>query len=213
MNCCSPIQTDTGRLFSWFALPHRLRFRLFGLEKTQRQLIQGIKQAGLDGAELLEIGCGPGYLHQTLLRSGAASATGVDLAEGMLTEARTAAQVAGLEKRTEYRLGDFVELANELPDADITILDKVVCCYPDWQALLDRSLEKTRRVYALTYPRDRTFTRAGGRIMSWGLNLINCCYQPYIHDPALIEQRILEHGFQKTYEVLTSGWHTQVYTR
>ncbi|MEN8168473.1 MAG: class I SAM-dependent methyltransferase, partial [Pseudomonadota bacterium] len=72
-------------------MPQRLRFRLFGLEKTQRQLIQGIKQAGLDGAELLEIGCGPGYLHQALLQSGAAHATGVDLAEGMLAEARTSA--------------------------------------------------------------------------------------------------------------------------
>jgi len=63
MNCCTTIRTDTGRLFSWLAALHRLRFRLFGFEKTQRQLIDGIKQAGVSGVELLEIGCGPGYLH------------------------------------------------------------------------------------------------------------------------------------------------------
>jgi magnesium-protoporphyrin O-methyltransferase len=138
---------------------------------------------------------------------------GVDLSTGMLAEARKAAKTAGLEDCTDYRLGDFVQLANEVPDADITILDKVVCCYPDWEALLDRSLEKTRQIYALTYPRDRISTRAGGRLLHWGMQLIHCCYQPYIHDPFKIQQRILEHGFSHSYQALTNSWHTQVYRR
>lgn len=213
MNCCTTIRTDTGRLFSWFAALHRLRFRLLGFEKTQRQLIDGIEQAGVSGAELLEIGCGPGYLHHSLLQSGAARATGVDLAEGMLTEARSASRAAGLNQCTDYRLGDFVELAEEIRDADITILDKVICCYPEWQILLDRSLEKTRRVYALTYPRNRYATRAGVRAMHWLLSLFRCCYQPYIHDPEQIRKRIHEHGFYLTHAVLTTAWHTQVYSR
>jgi len=192
---------------------HRLQFRLFGFEKNQRQLIDGIMQAGVSGAELLEIGCGPGYLHHYLLQCGAARATGVDLAEGMLTEARSAAQTARLNQCTDYRLGDFVELADEIRDADITILDKVVCCYPQWQPLLDRSLEKTRRVYALTYPRNRFATRAGVRAMHRILSLFRCCYQPYIHDPEQVGKRIREHGFYLTYSVLTTAWHTQVYSR
>ena len=213
MNCCNPIQTDTGRLFSWFAVPHRLKFRLFGFEKTQRQLLEGISGAGYTSASLLEIGCGPGYLHQALLRDGAADAIGVDLSAGMLDEARAAARTAGLEARTDYRLGDFVQLADDVPDADITILDKVVCCYPDWEALLDRSLGKTRRIYALTYPRDRLTTRAGERLLHLGMRLIHCCYQPYIHDPKKLQQRILQHGFQLDFQALTSSWHTQVYVR
>jgi 2-polyprenyl-3-methyl-5-hydroxy-6-metoxy-1,4-benzoquinol methylase len=101
MTCCTPIQNDTNRLFTWFAVPHRVRYRLFGFEKTQRQLIQGITQAGFAGTELLEIGCGPGYLHQHLLQAGATHATGVDLAEGMLSEARKAAHTAGMDERTD----------------------------------------------------------------------------------------------------------------
>ena len=42
MNCCAAINADTGRFFSRFAGLHRLRFRLFGFERTQRQLMQGI---------------------------------------------------------------------------------------------------------------------------------------------------------------------------
>jgi magnesium-protoporphyrin O-methyltransferase len=213
MTCCNPIQTDTGRLFSWFAVPHRLRHRLFGFEKTQRQLLEGIRQAGFQDEELLDIGCGPGYLHQSLLKDGATRSIGVDLSPGMLAEARKAAKTAGLEGCTDYRCGDFVQLADELPAADVTLLDKVVCCYPDWEALLNSSLAKTRRVYALTYPRDRIMTRTGSRILHWGMELIHCCYQPYIHDPQKIQQRILEHGFQQNYEALTNSWYTQVYVR
>jgi SAM-dependent methyltransferase len=213
MNCCNPIQTDTGRLFSWFALPYSVRFRLFGFEKTQRHLLEGITEAGFDSATLLEIGCGPGYLHRALLRDGAAGAVGVDLSSGMLDEARKAAKAAGLEDRTDYRLGDFVDLAHDIPHADITILDKVICCYPDWQALLTQALAKTRRVIALTYPRDRLSTRTGERLLHWGMQLIHCCYQPYIHDPAAIQQHILEHGFRQSYQTLTSSWHTQVCVR
>jgi magnesium-protoporphyrin O-methyltransferase len=213
MNCCTAINADTARLFSRFAGLHRLRFRIFGLEKTQRQLIEGVRGAGLEGAELLEVGCGPGYLHRALLRLGAARATGVDLSECMLSTARAEARASGLQGRVDYRQGDFVRIADEVGEADVTLLDKVICCYPDWEALVDRSLAKTRRVYALTYPRDRLLTRLGVRSMRWGLRLAGCCYQPYLHDPRRVEACILGHGFVKSYSAQTSSWLTQVYTR
>ena len=130
MNCCAAINADTGRFFSRFAGLHRLRFRLFGFERTQRQLIRGMSDDGIEGATLLEIGCGPGYLHRALLRSGASRATGVDLSAGMLTIARTGAQAEGLADRTAYMQGDFTQIAGQVPDADAVLLDNVICCYP-----------------------------------------------------------------------------------
>jgi hypothetical protein len=44
MTCCAAINEDTGRFFNRFAAFHRLRFRLFGFERTQRQLLRGIRQ-------------------------------------------------------------------------------------------------------------------------------------------------------------------------
>lgn len=139
MTCCAAINQDTGRLFSRFAAWHRLRFRLFGFERTQRQLLGGIRQAGIGGATLLEIGCGPGYLHRSLLRMGAERATGVDLSAGMLEIARAGAAAEGLAGRTDYLQGDFTQMADQIADADVVILDKVICCYPDWLALVSRS--------------------------------------------------------------------------
>jgi SAM-dependent methyltransferase len=212
MNCCTPIARDTGRLFSGVARWDRLRFRTLGFEKTQRRMIEGLDGAGLEGSTLLEIGCGSSYLHQALLRDhGASRATGVDLSAGMLALAREAAAAGGLSGRVDYRLGDFVQIADSLPDADVTILDKVICCYPDWKALIDCTIGKTRRLCALTYPRDRSITRAGVRIMRWAIQLSGCRYQPFIHEPGKIQARVRDHGFRLYSDALTTGWITQVY--
>ncbi len=213
MGCCTVPIADTERFFGRLARLHRVRFKLFGFESTQRDLIAGIRQAGLAGSVLFEIGCGAGYLHQELLKAGASRATGIDLSEPMLAEARALAQSAGLAERTDYRHGDFVDLADGLDDADITILDKVVCCYPDVDRLVSRSLEKTKKVYALTYPRDRALTRIGVGIAAYMLRRLRSNFRPYVHDPKKIEANIVSRGFQKAFARHTLAWTTEVYTR
>jgi SAM-dependent methyltransferase len=213
MNCCSAIATDTDRFFSGLAGLHRLRFRLFGFERSQRQLIEALRAGGVAGADLLEIGCGPGYLHRTLLRAGAARAVGVDLSRRMLSVARAEADAQGLAERTDYRQGDFTLLADQIDTADISILDKVICCYPDWERLVAASLAKTRRLYAFTIPRDRALTRLGLRAMRWGLCRSGCCYQPFLHDPVRIDARVTASGFRKVYDAHTLSWLTRVYAR
>lgn len=213
LTCCSAVNADTGRFFSRFAGLHRLRHRLFGFERTQRQILEGLRAAGIAGSELLDIGCGAGHLHRALLRDGATRAMGVDLSEGMLAIARVQAEAEGLADRTGYRQGDFTLLADQLPDADVTILDKVICCYPDWERLVGRSLEKTRRVYALTIPREWLLTRLGLGAVRWGLNRTGCCYQPFIHDPVQIEMHVRASGFRRVYEATTLFWLTQVHAR
>ncbi len=103
--------------------------------------------------------------------------------------------------------------ANQDQTIGPVVLDKVICCYPDWGSLVDRSLLKNRRLYAFTIPRDRARTRAGLKAMRWGLRGIGCCYQPLIHDAAPIDARTIADGFRRTYEARTAGWLTRVYGR
>ncbi len=212
-SCCAQSNADTGKLFSWMAGLHRVRHRLFGFEKNQRQLLDAIRAQGIADATLLEVGSGTGALHQRLLFEGAASAVGVDLSQRMLDIARRQADQGGLAPRVDYRQGDFVQLVDQIATADITILDKVVCCYPDWQALMDATLSRTGRVCALTYPRDRRVLRVGIRIMSKLLDLLHCCYRPYLHDPAQIRAHLLAQGFELAIEKHTGSWLTEVYVR
>lgn len=213
MSCCCTPSSGIGKFFGHFARRYRRRYARRGFEPAQRQLIEGLRRAGVAGASLLEIGCGVGYLHQQLLREGAARALGVDISEEMLAQARSLARDAGLAERTEYRQGDFVDIAGDIEPTDVTLLDKVVCCYPDAEALVTRSVSKTRRVYALTYPRDLGINRIGARVLNFFLWLLRSGYRTYIHDPRRIEAWVVAAGFKKRYENRTFLWLTQVYVR
>jgi hypothetical protein len=75
------------------------------------------------------------------------------------------------------------------------------------------SLAKTRRVHALTYPRDRWYVRIGvalGSLLMW---LIRSDFRPWLHDPRQVEAWIREAGFVKRYEGTTWVWLTQVYEK
>ena len=175
--------------------------------------MEGLVQAGFEDAKILEIGSGVGHLHQTLLERGAASAVGVDLAAGMIEEARYWAEERKLAGKTDYVQGDFMEIKDSLPDVDVTVLDKVVCCYPDADGLVHSSLNKTSRVYALTYPRDRWYVHTMMSIAVLVLKILRSDFRPYMHAPGEVEKWITETGFDKLYQNHNLVWLTQVYVK
>jgi len=213
MSCCCPHSKSGGRIFSFFARSYRRRFTKKGFEPSQHQLVQGLEKAGYREASLLEVGSGVGYLHQVLLQQGAKSAVGIDFAHDMLKEAQAWADEKGLTDRVQYIQGDFIELLNQVAAADITILDKVVCCYPHAKLLINTSTDKTNRVYALTYPRNRWFIRVVVEIMAFLLKLSGSDFRAFVHSPDDIEGWITAAGFKKVYQNKTFIWLTQVYQK
>ena len=213
MSCCCPHSNSANRFFSFFASRYRRRFEKKGFEPSQKQLLEGLQQAGYRDAKVLEIGSGVGHLHQTLLEQWAASAVGIDLASRMVDEAQHWAEERKLAGRTDYLEGDFMEIHESLSGADVTVLDKVVCCYPDADGLVHASLKKTNRVYALTYPRNRWYIRTMMGISAFMLKLVRSDFRPYVHDPEVIEKWITETGFSKAYQNNNMVWLTQVYVK
>lgn len=213
MSCCCPHSKSGGRIFSFFARSYRRRFTKKGFEPSQVQLMSGLEQVGYQNSSLLEIGSGVGYLHQMLLEQGAKTAVGIDLSPDMLKEARDWANEKGLSDRIEYIQGDFIELLDQVNTADVTILDKVVCCYPDAELLVKSSVAKTSRVYALIYPRNRWFIKIAVEITAFALKLIRSDFRPYVHNPDNVESWIVDLGFKKAYQKNTIIWLTQIYTK
>ena len=211
MSYCCPHDNGAARLFSRFACRQRRRYEKRGFQPSQFHLIEGLTQAGVNGASLLEIGCGVGYLHQHLLQQGAAHATGIDLADKAIAQARELAARRGLTDRTDYCVGDFIEIVDRVKAADVAILDKVICCYPDAKGLVEDSLARTRRVYAYTIPRDRWFIRGGVALLALFLRLFGSPFRSYVHDPRRIEAWVTAHGFVPRYHNQTAFWLTQVF--
>ena len=213
MSCCCPHSKSGGRIFSFFARSYRKRFTKKGFEPSQQQLIAGLETAGYQNATLLEVGSGVGYMHQVLLQQGAKSAVGIDLAPDMLKEAQAWADEKNLTDRVQYIQGDFIELLDQVNNAEVTILDKVVCCYPFAELLINSSTIKTNKVYALTYPRNRWFIRVAMEVMAFFLKLSGSDFRAFVHKPNDIESWITDAGFKKTYQNKTFIWLTQVYQK
>ncbi|HHM05691.1 MAG TPA: methyltransferase domain-containing protein [Gammaproteobacteria bacterium] len=213
MSSCCPHSRSAGRFFSFFAGRYCRRFKTRGFEASQQQLLAGLEAVGYEGARVLEIGCGVGALHLALLERGARSAVGVDLAPKMIELARAWAAERGLAARTRYLVGDFLDLAEEVTPADVCVLDKVVCCYPDAEGLLGAAAEKTHRVMALTYPRNRWFSRWGAAAMAGVLRLLGSEFRAYVHPPERIASCLKQAGFSIGTETRTFFWLTQIYHR
>jgi magnesium-protoporphyrin O-methyltransferase len=211
MNCCA--LEGTNKFFNTQARKMEKYFKKKGLRKEQTYLVEGIRQSGIDSAEILEIGCGVGGLHLSLLKDGAATATGFDISEKMIATARKLAAEMGLQDRTQYWQGDFVAMYESAPEADVTILDKVICCYENAPELIAHSTAKTRRIYAVSYPRASAVVRRMFRIAIFFLKLIRMPFHPYYHEPEKIQKWITNEGFEKTYEHETFVWIIQAYNR
>ncbi|NUO82846.1 class I SAM-dependent methyltransferase [candidate division KSB1 bacterium] len=211
MNCCAV--SGTNSFFNSQARHYEKYFRKKGLRKEQKYLAEGIQQRGIAQADLLEIGCGVGGLHLRLLQKGAGRATGFDISERMLASARQLSTEMGLAAQTQYWQGDFVALHDNAPAAEITILDKVLCCYADVRELIARSTAKTRRIYAVSYPRDNVFVRNAFRAAILFFKLFRVSFHPFYHSPAEIMKRIMAEGFEQTYERHTGIWIVQVFQR
>jgi magnesium-protoporphyrin O-methyltransferase len=214
MSCCAGDKcSGAKRFFTRWSKSYAKQQRKKGLEKVQQLLLEGIERVPVSSGEVLDIGCGVGAVHLALLQKGALRATGIDAAPGMIKEARNLARERGFMDRVEHVVGDFVQVASDIAPADITVLDKVVCCYEQLESLIEQSARKTRRVYALSWPRDRFYVRWGFKSQIAILKLFRAAFHPFWHNWGHLHRMMHERGFRPVFENDTLLWSVAVFER
>ncbi len=189
------------------------RFRKHGLERVQKMMLQGVRTEPVRDKEILDIGCGVGALHLTLLKEGAARATGVDISEGMIENAKKLSDSLGVAQRAAYVVGDFVEVAESIQEADITLLDKSVCCYEDIDALIRTSTAKTKRVYGLSHPKQNLFMEFAFKSHIALAKIFKWKFHPFWHDWQKLKADIQRVGFEPICSTSTPMWQVLVFRR
>jgi 2-polyprenyl-3-methyl-5-hydroxy-6-metoxy-1,4-benzoquinol methylase len=215
-HCCAqkPLSDGMNKTFSRSARWYAWKFRWHGLEKVQRLLLEGVRTESIAGKEVLDIGCGIGGLYLTLLKKdGAARATGVDAAEGMIAEARSLSAELGTTERTSYHVRDFVDMSDTIRETDITLLDKVVCCYGDLESLVQLSTSKTKGIYALSHPRERLLVKLVYKFQIAIAETFGGTFRTFWHDWVGLKERIQSLGFQIVYANKTIFWQVLVFKR
>jgi magnesium-protoporphyrin O-methyltransferase len=181
-------------------------YRRKGLTGPAARIRDLLRRHGLEGSTVLEVGGGVGALHLELLKAGAATATNVELSPAYEPYAAGLAREAGLEARVQRRLLDFAREAEGLAPADLVVLNKVVCCYPDYESLVGAAADRTRRLLVMSFPRDSWWTRTGISAVNLLQRLRRNPFRAYVHPPAEIVAAAGKHGLRPVLEERGPIW-------
>lgn len=135
------------------------RYRKRGLNRTQERLVGFLAERGIEGATVLEIGGGVGEIQVELLSRGAASVTNLEISSSYEEEARRLLDRAGLTERVSRRFVDIATAPDAVDEADVVVLHRVVCCYPDYRRLLEAAGGHARRLLVFSHPPRNPVTR------------------------------------------------------
>lgn len=210
---CGQCQGIEGRFGAREAEQRLARYRRSGPDRTTRLLLAALTAEGVAGLTLLDIGGGIGAVQYGFLEAGGAHATDVDASTAYVAVARAEAARHGLADRIEYRHGNFVDLADELPAADVVTLDRVICCYHDPQGLVGQSAGKVGKLYGLVYPRDTWWTRTPFALANLFLRLRRNPFRVYVHAPATVEALARGAGLARRFYRTAGFWQVVVYAR
>ena len=194
-DCCTP--RGYRRIFSEkSARAAARRYRRKGLDGPSRRIVDLVLAQGVEGKSVLEVGGGVGAIQLELLRAGASRATSIELTPTYEAAALELISENGFSDRVERRVVDFVVAGSEVEAADIVILNRVVCCYPDMPRLVGTAADHTRGTLVLTFPARRWYTLAVLAMGNLAFRLTRREFHVFTHRPALIRQEAEAHGLK-----------------
>jgi hypothetical protein len=161
-------------------------FRKKGLDGLSRRMVDAAIERGVDGARILDLGGGIGALQSELLLAGADRGEIVELVGSYEEYAHELAREKGLEERISYRVADVLESPDSVEEADVVILNRVVCCSVDGVALAAAAARLARRTLVMSFPRDVLWVRTGVGAMNAGLWALRRSFRTFVHPSSVL---------------------------
>lgn len=213
MSCCSPPRGYTSLFSKRAARRDAKRYHRSGLDDTGEEMVEFLRERGVEGATVLEVGGGIGALQLELLKSGAARATNLELSPEYEDVAAELAREAGVSERVERRLGDLVDDPGLAGEADAVLMHRVVCCYPDYEGLVGAASERSRRFLVMSFPRSRALIRLGMGAVNLAARLLRWEYRTWVHPPEAIVAAAERRGLTLVQESRSRIWQVAAFER
>lgn len=188
-------------------------YRDEGPEKSTQLLIDALIAENVSSMTLLDIGGGVGSIQLGLLKAGASSCVSVESSAAYIEAAKEEAERQGHAESISHRLGDFVDLAADLPGCDIVTLDRVICCYHDVVGLVEKSVKLAKSMYGVVYPLENWKTKMGGFFENMTYRFHRSPFRFFLHSPKVVEGIILGEGFERRFYRELGMWQIVVYRR
>lgn len=210
--CCDPGGHE--RIFGdGFARRVAKQYRRRGLGRAATRMVDFLAPSDLEGATVLEIGGGVGEIGLELLRRGAGRATTLELSTGYDDEAGRLAEEAGVADRVERRHVDIATSPDDVPSADLVVLHRVVCCYPDFERLLGAAADHCRSRLAFSHPPRNLASRAVLAVENGFLRLARQEFRAFVHPPEKMVEAAAARGLRPALAHPGLVWQVQGLTR
>ena len=105
------------------------------------------------------------------------------------------------------RLHDIAADPEAVEAADIVVLHRVVCCYPDYQRLLTAAAEHARQALVFSYPTRNALSRAVIAAQNLALRLRGTEFRVFAHPPAAMLAVLEDQGLRHTFADDGFVWH------
>ena len=178
-----------------------------GLDRTQRRLVTFLTERGIEHASVLEIGGGVGEIQIELLSRGARKATNLEISRNYEPEAAALLERFGMVDRVQRRFVDIATSPNAVEPADVVVLHRVVCCYPDYQRLLAAAASHARRLLVFSHPPRNLFSRALLSCENALHRLRGSEFRAFVHPPAAMIAAVEAQGLSVSYRHRGISWN------
>ena len=189
------------------------RYRKRGLNRTSRRMVEFLERGGLDGATVLEVGGGVGEIQLELLKRGARRAVNLELSPAYEQDAGRLIREAGVEDRVERRRHDIAADPAAVAPADIVVLNRVVCCYPDYERLLGAAADHAARCLVFSHPPRNLVSRAVVVAQNIGFRMTRGEFRTFAHPPAAMRAVLERHGLRPTFADRGVPWQIAGFER
>ncbi len=132
----------------------------------------------------------------------------------MIQSANDLATASGFATTAKFQVENAATA--DLPASDIVIMDKVLCCYSDWQPLLKNAMSTSRKMIGFIVPRDEGIAKPafhlGVRIMNYfARRKGNIMF--YLHPLDQVDKTLRDSGFSPKKKQASRFWIVFLYTR
>jgi magnesium-protoporphyrin O-methyltransferase len=189
------------------------KYKKKGANKTTRKLLDAIRNENLNGVTVLDIGGGVGAIQHELLKKEATATTDVDASMAYIEAAKKIMRENDRSDQMVFHYSDFTDCHEDIGQHDVVTLEKVVCCYPHIDLLIDKSTDKAIQYYGLVYPPDHAIAKLMNRMMHFFMRFQKNPFRTYIHSESLMHQRITARGFTRIYNDSTFAWRIALYKK
>jgi magnesium-protoporphyrin O-methyltransferase len=176
-------------------------------------MLEAVSARDVKGASVLEVGGGIGALQIELLKRGVAHAANVEVSVACLTASQELAARLEFGDRLNCHRADFAGAADSVPAADLVILHRVVCCYPDMPRLVFAAASHARRTLALSFPRDEWYVRMYIEAQAWWMQMRGSNFRNYVHSPDAIRRVAAEGGLKPVRQSFSGAWQILIFER